>query len=162
MLGLVDVWRALQPYQSTNRYFCVCPVDQKVPFNLAWLSIIGPDIGVSTNSVTVLASYYYLPDFYHSDPPQSDPQMRRGAEVTHPSQKLMVECMALSGNEGYDPYFGPDDLDVHPQGHGSGRLTGLFVDGRVALLKWAQWLYDPLLVPGSQPDWSSLSWTDFQ
>ncbi len=57
VLGLVHVWRALQPYLSTNRSFCVCPADQRVPFNIAWFIVIGPAIGLSTNAITVPSSY---------------------------------------------------------------------------------------------------------
>jgi prepilin-type N-terminal cleavage/methylation domain-containing protein len=164
MLGMVDVWRTLQPYLSTNRSFCVCLADQAVPWNIAWVSIIGPSIGATTNEITVPSSYYYLPGFWHSDPPQSVLQARRITEVTHPSQKLMVQCFALSGNKSLDPFYGPGELTVRPQGHGPDRLTGVFVDGHSAILKWSQWLWDPELDQNIclSPCWSSLGWTDFQ
>ncbi len=157
LLGLVHIWRALQPYLSTNRSFCVCPADQRVPFNIAWFSVIGPAIGVNTNAITVPSSYYYLPDFYHSDPPRCLPQGRRWREVTYPSQKLMVQCMALRRCD----RFVNNGFSIFSQAHGSGRLTGLFVDGRSALLKWSEWRRDPRIPAGYEVDWSSLGWRDF-
>ena len=94
MLGLVDVWKALQPYLSTNRSFLVCPADVGGPANLAWL-------GSSGDPANVLAdSYYYIPCFTHTDPPH-DPSsgptvaVRWRSEVTHPSQKAMILCCAM-------------------------------------------------------------------
>src|ERR1019366_6184844 len=50
MLGLVDVWKALQPYLSTNRSFCVCLADQGGPANLAWLKSSGDPANVLASS----------------------------------------------------------------------------------------------------------------
>jgi prepilin-type N-terminal cleavage/methylation domain-containing protein len=159
MLGLVDVWRMRQPYLTTNRSFCVCLADQGGPFNITWVSLIGPLINRTTNEIIVPSSYYYIPGFYHTDPPQSVPHLRRRTEVTHPSQKLMIFCCALSGAKSLNEI---DGLAAYPQGHGQGRLTGLFLDGHSADLKWSQWLWDPKIPKGAAQDWSSLAWTDFQ
>src|SRR5271154_6451485 len=37
MLGLVDVWAALQPYLSTNSSFLICKADLGGPADIAWL-----------------------------------------------------------------------------------------------------------------------------
>ena len=157
-LGLVDVWLTLQPCLSTNRAFCVCRADRGGPYNLLLLQ----STGAPTNVLP--SSYYYIPGFYHSDPPQSNPGVRRRAEVTHPSQKVMIVCCALpAGNDAaVINELNTDGADVWPQGHGPGAFTVLFVDGHAAYLKWRKWLSDPLLGSGGYNDWSSLGWTDFQ
>ena len=157
-LGLVDVWQTLQPYLSTNRAFCVCRADRGGPYNLLMLN----STGAPTNVLP--SSYYYIPGFYHSDPPQSNPGVRRRAEVTHPSQKVMIVCCALpAGNDAaVINLLNTDGADVWPQGHGPGAFTVLFVDGHAAYLKSRKWLSDPHLGSGSYDDWSSLGWTDFQ
>jgi len=50
MLGLVDVWKALQPYLTTNRSFLVCLADQGGPANLAWLRSSGDPANVFASS----------------------------------------------------------------------------------------------------------------
>ena len=154
-LMVVDVWTFLQPYLSTNRTFCVCLADRAGPFNIAWLSVPGFNLGLTTNQITVPSSYEYFMGFCHSDPAQSNLQVRRRTEVTYPSQKMMMICDAL----GSASEINGDWID--PQGHGNGRFTGLFVDGRSAYLKWSQWLTDPK-ASGNGLEWASLGWTDFR
>ena len=158
MIGLVDVWQTLHPYLSTNRAFCVCRADQGGPFNLLWLKSIGD----STNNV-LPSSYYFIPGFYHSDPPASVQGGRRRVEVTHPSQKVMVVCCALKAgnNTALINAMNTGSGNVWPEAHGSGAFTALFVDGHAAYRKWKQWLWDPHLSASSYNDWSSLGWTDF-
>jgi prepilin-type processing-associated H-X9-DG protein len=157
MLGLVDVWQTLNPYLSTNRAFCVCRADKGGPFNLLWLA------STAASTDVLPSSYYYIPGFYHTDPPQSDPGVRRRAEVTHPAQKVMVVCCALNSgnNAAVLNAMNAGSGNVWPDGHGSGAFTVLFVDGHAAYRKWGQWLWDPLLPSSSYNDWSSLGWTDF-
>jgi prepilin-type N-terminal cleavage/methylation domain-containing protein len=159
-MSLVDVWWLLQPYLTTNRSFCVCPADRGGPFNVTWVRVYGGSIGLTTNQITVPSSYWYLPGLYHSDPPSIQLQVRRVTEVTHPSQKLMTICFALSGIKSWSEINGGS---VDPQGHGRGRLTGLFVDGHSAYMQWSQWLWDPKLDRNNSGcDWASLGWTDVQ
>ena len=98
IVGLVDVWRMLQPYLTTNRSFCVCLADRAIPFSIAWVSTIGPTYGINTNEITVPSSYYYIPGFYHTDPPQCVLHVRQRTEIAHSSQKVMIICQAVSGN----------------------------------------------------------------
>jgi prepilin-type N-terminal cleavage/methylation domain-containing protein/prepilin-type processing-associated H-X9-DG protein len=155
-LGLVEVWLTLQPYLSTNRAFCVCRADRGGPYNLSILN----STGAPTNVLP--SSYYYIPGFYHTDPPESNPGVRRRAEVTHPSQKVMIVCCALpAGNDATLLSDLNGSADVWPQGHGSDAFTVLFVDGHAAYLKWTKWLWDPRFTPNYYHDWSSLGWTDF-
>jgi hypothetical protein len=153
LVGTVDIWRALQPYVTTNRSFSVCPADWTGGSNIPWLNSIGEPTNV------LASSYYYIPGFYNSDPPQSLPQVRRTAEVSHPSQKVMIICDAVSG---------PQDLVTFlnasfsfGQGHGPGSFDVLFVDAHAAYLNQSKWLRDPNLLSDAAKDWASLSWTDF-
>ena len=158
MVGLVDIWQSLHPYLSTNRAFCVCRADQGGPFNLVLLK----STGISTNGV-LPSSYYYIPGFYQSDPPQSNPGVRRRAEVTHPSQKVMVICCALKAgnNTALINAMNSGNGNVWPEAHGPGAFTVSFVDGHAAYRKWKQWLWDPRIPVSDYNDWSSLGWTDF-
>lgn len=158
IVGLVDVWRSLQPYLTTNRSFCVCLADRAVPFNIAWVSAIGPTYGINTSEIKVPSSYYYIPGFYHTDPPQCVLHVRQRSEVTHPSQKMIIICEAVSGVKNLNDI--PGSM-FDPAGHGQGRLTGLLVDGHSKLLKLSQWLRDPNIPSSMAPDWSRLLWIDF-
>jgi len=62
LVGLVDVWRSLQPYVSTNRSFCVCLADWSGGSDIPWLSSLGEPTNVTASS------YYYIPAFYYGDP----------------------------------------------------------------------------------------------
>jgi prepilin-type N-terminal cleavage/methylation domain-containing protein len=161
-MTLVDVWPMLQPYLTTNQAVCVCPADQGGPFNIAWVRE-DSSLDLTTNQIPVPSSYWYLSGLWHTDPPSSLSHGRLITEATHSAQKLVADCCALRGkNDGEIN----DEGGFDPQGHGPGRLTGVFVDGHSALLKYSQWLYDPkLLLPPDNGncgnDWSSLSWTDF-
>jgi prepilin-type N-terminal cleavage/methylation domain-containing protein len=125
--------------------------------NLRQLGLAMALLSLTTNQITVPCSYWYLPGFYHSDPPQSNLQVRRMTEVTYPSQKLMIICSALSGIKSESEINGGW---IDPQGHGPGRLTGLFVDGHSAYLNWSQWLADPKLPNNEGLDWARLGWVD--
>jgi len=111
-------------------------------------------------------SYYLIPGFYHSDPPESIEQVRRRTEVTRPAQKLMIWCLALNRIQdlnGLDiPGYNYNSLNGWPQAHGPGAFTGLFVDGHSAYLKYSKWLEDPRLHYDQAFDWSRLGWADFQ
>jgi prepilin-type N-terminal cleavage/methylation domain-containing protein/prepilin-type processing-associated H-X9-DG protein len=157
-LGLVDVWRAMQPYLTTNRSFLLCPADLGGPANLTWMLAQG-DV-TSATRVTVMDSYYYFPGFTSSDPPQFNPQVRRLAEVTHPSQKLVIACCALK--DAQDVSNMVNSYTNWTQGHGPDSFTVLFVDGHAAHLNWTKWLWDPKAqARGAAKAWASLGWTDF-
>ncbi len=157
MVGMVDVWHTLHPYLSTNRAFCVCRADRGGPFN----HVILKSTGIATNNV-LPSSYYYIPGFYHADPPNFVPKARRRTEATNPAGKVMVVCCALpAGNN--TPLINAltsGGANVWPEAHGKEAFTVLFVDGHAAYRKWKQWRLDPKL-GGMYNDWSSLSWVDF-
>ncbi len=81
---------------------------------------------------------------------------RRLGEVTHPSQKCVIQCEALgSRNEiygtGFDGYA-----------HGPKAKPFLFVDGHARFLPRRSQFMDPRIPPEIQsPDWASLDWIDF-
>ena len=164
MLGLVEVWQALQPYLTTNRPFCVCPADEGGPANLAWLESSGDPTNV------LASSYYYIPGFTHTDPPHNanngpPMELRRRAEATHPSQKAMIICLAMKGKNDVLSIrsISSTVTNLWPQGHGPSSFTVLFVDGRSAYVNWHRWIIDPLLeIGGDAEDWSRLGWSDFQ
>ena len=158
MCGLVYVWQA---FRTTNSAFMVCRSDRGGPFNLTFLEAAG----VPTNNL-MASSYYYLPGFYHTDPPASVASARRLAEVTHPSQKAMVACCALpsGNNSALMTAMQNSATNIWPQAHGVNAFTALFVDGHAKYEKWTAWLWDPLIDSDGDKyiDWSSLGWADFQ
>jgi prepilin-type N-terminal cleavage/methylation domain-containing protein/prepilin-type processing-associated H-X9-DG protein len=159
MLGLVDVWQAVQPCLSTNRSFCVCLADEGGPANIAWLRSSGDPANV------LASSYYYIPGFTHRDPPESPIlQVRRRPEVTHPAQKVMILCCAMKDKNDVLSSVSISSTVTNdwPQGHGPSSFTVLFVDGHAAYLNWHKWLLDPLLeAEDAAEDWSRMAWTDF-
>ena len=162
MLGLVDVWQALQPYLTTNRTFLICHADEGGPANIAWLKSSGEPTNVLADS------YYYIPGFTYTDPPHPTSlqmEVRHRREVTHPSQKAMVVCCAMQNqNDVLSSVTLSDTVNsLWPQGHGPASFTVLFVDGRAQYLNWKKWLYEPVLAAADDAeDWSSMEWTDFQ
>jgi prepilin-type N-terminal cleavage/methylation domain-containing protein/prepilin-type processing-associated H-X9-DG protein len=157
MCGLVYVWQA---FRTTNSAFMVCRSDRGGPFNLTFLEAAG----VPTNNL-MASSYYYLPGFYHTDPPASVASARRLAEVTHPSQKAMVACCALpsGNNSALMKEMQSSGTNIWPQAHGVNAFTILFVDGHAKYEKWTAWLWDPAIDSDNYDyvDWSGLGWADF-
>jgi prepilin-type N-terminal cleavage/methylation domain-containing protein len=148
-VALLDSWSLLQPYLSTNRGILICAADayRGGPYNIAY----APNWGVTSSLITVPSSYLYYFGFYNTDPPGSQPAVRRVIEVTYPSEKLVIECNA-SSREGLDLF-----------GHGPGVFPALFVDGHSANLHLSQWLRDPKIAsPNAGWEWASLGWADFQ
>ncbi len=157
LVSISDVWLLLNSYVRTNASFYVCPADVG-PFNVLYLKLSGSlqTPPATTNDLSVASSYFYYYGFYHSDPPASAAAQRRSGEVTHPSQKCVVQCEALSGrNEingtGFDGYA-----------HGRKAKTFLFIDGHGRFLPRRSQCVDPRIPPGVQsPDWAGLDWSDF-
>jgi prepilin-type N-terminal cleavage/methylation domain-containing protein len=160
---LQGLWPMLQPYLTTNPAVLVCPADVGGPFNIALKQI---DPSVTTKPITVPSSYFDVPGFWHTDPPFSEDHVRLMTDVTHPTQKMLTDCAALAGIKDGELDIGGSVDNFQPQGHGKGRLTGVFVDGHSAFVAWSQWQYDPkLLLPpdNGNPgvDYSGLYWADF-
>ncbi len=157
LMSISDVWLLLNPDLRTNAAFYVCPADIG-PFNVLYLTLSGslqiPP--ATTNDLSVASSYFYYYGFYHSDPPPGGAAQRRLGEVTHPSQKCVVQCEALSSRHeikgtGFDGYA-----------HGRKAKTFLFVDGHAKFLPRRAQRVDPRIPAGVQsPDWAGLDWIDF-
>jgi len=93
--------------------------------------------------------------FCQSDPPLSIPGQRRLGEVTHPCQKIVIQCEALAG---------PNDIKggVDSHGHGATVLSMLFVDQHARFMPRRAQQFDPRVPQGpSRSDWAGLDWSDF-
>jgi prepilin-type N-terminal cleavage/methylation domain-containing protein len=156
-LTISDVWLLLQPFIGTNASFYVCPCDTG-PFNVLYAkrsgSLLHPPL--TTNDLSVASSYYYYVGFCQSDPPLSTPAQRRLGEVTHPCQKVVVHCEALSSpNE-----ISGMGFDGHA--HGAAAKTFLFVDSHARFLFRRAQQLDPRVPSGmNRSDWAGLDWIDF-
>lgn len=158
LMSISDVWLLLNPALRTNASFYVCPADIG-PFNVLYLELAGPlqVPPATTNDLSVASSYFYYYGFYHTDPPASTTAHRRLGEVTHPSEKCVVQCEALGSRSeikgaGFDGYA-----------HGPKAKTFLFVDGHARFLPRRAQLVDSRIPPGVQsPDWAGLDWIDFR
>ncbi|HEY5912795.1 MAG TPA: type II secretion system protein [Verrucomicrobiae bacterium] len=157
LMSISDVWFLLNPELRTNASFYVCPADTG-PFNVLYLALSGSlqTPPATTNDLSVASSYFYYYGFYHSDPPSGPAGQRRLGEVTHPSQKCVVQCEALGNRKeiegtGFDGYA-----------HGSKAKTFLFVDGHARFLPRRSQRVDPRIPPNVQsPDHAGLDWIDF-
>ena len=92
--------------------------------------------------------------FYHQDPPTSTVAARRRlCEVAHPSQKVIVNCQAISDQKQIS------GTSFNGEAHGYQATTWLFVDGHAHFLHWRQLISDPWQTePGW--NWSGLDWAD--
>ncbi len=157
LMSISDVWLLLNPELGTNASFYVCPADSG-PFNVLYLELSGSlqTPPATTTDLSVASSYFYYYGFYHSDPAASLAGQRRLGEVTHPSQKCVVQCEALSSRKeirgtGFDGYA-----------HGPKAKTFLFVDGHARFLPRRSQRIDPRIPSDVQsPDHAGLDWIDF-
>jgi len=155
IMSLSDVWVMLSPTIPTNGSCYVCPVDTG-PFNFLLVQLSGPLFSppLTTNDVAVASSYFYLDAFYHANPPGSPVlSQRRLSDVTHPSQKVIVSCQAISDRSQIS------GMSFAGEAHGSRTTTWLFVDGHAQFLPWSRLAVDPR---ETQPgwNWSGLDWAD--
>jgi prepilin-type N-terminal cleavage/methylation domain-containing protein/prepilin-type processing-associated H-X9-DG protein len=154
-MSISDVWALLNPIVRTNASFYVCPADTG-PFNVLYLTLAGSSLTppLTTNDLSVPSSYYYYAGFYYSPLPPANPAQRHLSEVTHPSQKAVLDCEAVSGRNQIH------GKDFSGEAHGSQANTILFVDGHARFLPWRAQIPDPYQVQPGQ-DWSGLDWIDF-
>ena len=157
VMSLADLWRLLNPFIATNASFYVCTAD-KGPFNVVWVRLSGPLWNLRTNDLVVASSYWYYPAFYYDGPPPGTVKQRRLTEVTRPSQKLVLDCSAMSNQKGLNEI---DGGWISPAGHGKRAGSFLFVDGHSKFLPWRQLLRDPRLTVNHGWDWAGLDWADF-
>jgi prepilin-type N-terminal cleavage/methylation domain-containing protein/prepilin-type processing-associated H-X9-DG protein len=147
-------WLLLNPYIRTNSHCYLCPADAG-PYNVAWIRVAGPSMSppLTTNDLALACSYYYSDSFDHASSGSLSP--RRAVEVSHPSQKLIVACQAISSPSQISSSGG---CDFHM--HGYQASTYLFVDGHVKLLHARDLLADPRQTHVNCWNWSGLDWTD--
>lgn len=157
-MGFIDAWRLLHPYTSTNGSFYLCPADRG-PANFV---IVRPwtGLGIKTHDLPFPNSYWYWVAFWAEgrDFSSLTPRRRSVNEVTYPSQKIIMDCEAISARKGKDEVS--DGEYYTPQAHGKERFPTLFVDGHGSNTRWSNILPDP-----KGPDgWGmgSLSWADVQ
>ncbi len=157
LMSISDVWLLLNHELGTNASFYVCRADIG-PFNVLYVQLSGSlqTPPATTTDLSVASSYFYYYGFFHSDPPAGVAGQRRLGEVTHPSQKCIVQCEALSSRReikgtGFDGYA-----------HGPKAKSFLFVDGHARFLPRRSQRVDPRIPSDIQsPDHAGLDWIDF-
>jgi prepilin-type N-terminal cleavage/methylation domain-containing protein len=142
-MPMVDVWKLLNDYVSTNnRAFFRCPSDRgrgggaNLELIIYWAEKgFYPYYGVKTNDLLFPNSYYYFAQFYDTDD-GSTPAVRRVSEVGFPAQKALCGCFGSAPGQPYDVYI----LDqIRPTtGHGTKGLSLLFVDGHSQFANYAR------------------------
>lgn len=155
-MSVSDVWRLLNSVITTNTTFYVCPADVG-PFNVIFTQEDGPNWSspLTVKELSVPSSYWYFPGFYNNSPENTMIEQRHLKEVTHPSQKALINCLAI-GNRNQ---IQGDVVDA--QAHGIDSETFLFVDGHARFLAGREWSHDPEVPPGFGWDWAGLDWIDF-
>ena len=161
-MGFIDFFTLIHPYVNTNGSFFLCPLD-KGPYNVvtftpgsgsAWIGALDP------KKLPFPTSYWYAPAF-HTDIRTSfvgDPKVRFTHEVHFPSQKVVVECMAMSSRDDYKKAAGGP---LATMAHGPTRRNYLFVDGHSANLSWEKRRFDERTAIGYGWNWANLDWQDF-
>ena len=125
-MPLVDLLKLLNPYISTNdRPFFLCPADEGKGWNMQWIALNGPSLGITTKQLLFPCSYFYFIQFYTGG---VGLQARRASEVVYPTRKVIGECFASKlGTVPVDStgiYVSPNS-----GAHGNHGLSLLFVDG---------------------------------
>lgn len=158
-MGFVDFFNLIHPYVQTNGLFFLCPTD-KGPFNI---SVFGPGGwwagSLATNKLPFPSSYWYAPAFHlgASIGTIGNPKPRFPREVAFPTQKVLVECMALGNRR--DILQG----DVALTGaHGKDRRNYLFADahGENRNRLFRRW--DTRLPSDYGFNWNNLDYEDFR
>jgi len=155
-MSVSDIWLLLNPYIRTNASFYVCPADTG-PLNVLFATTFGSGLTppLTTHDLSVASSYYYYIGFCQSDPPLSIPGQRRLGEVTHPCQKIALQCEGLAS---------PSEIQggVDGHAHGTSAMSLLFVDAHARFMPRRAQQFDPRVPQGShRSDWAGLDWSDF-
>ena len=126
----IDVWRLLDPYISTHGSFYLCPAD-KGPANFT-LAHQSPSYFISPKDLPFPNSYWYWVAFWAtgSNLTSLTPRQRSVSEVRYPSQKVIMDCEAISSRNDSSQVNSGGYL---PQAHGKGRWPTLFVDGHASI-----------------------------
>ncbi len=150
-LSFRDFYLLMLPYLPTNATFYRCPTDVG-PMNVA----MAKAHGVPTNTLPMLASYWYMPGLAHvSTKANFTPKQHSLASVTYPSQKFFGMCLGMAGQKDVNGLF------INPQSHGVNKWNELFGDGHAALINRRQIRTDPNAFRGAS-DWSSPGWRDVE
>ena len=147
-MEFIDVWTLLNPYVSTNGSFYLCPADRG-PANF---TILQPwtSLAIRTNNLPFPNSYWYWMAFWAkgSDFASLVPQQRFVSEVRYPSQKVIMDCQAISNTK--DPGQNNPGNSYLPQAHGKGRWPTLFVDGHASITWYPIYAPNGELVGGTR------------
>lgn len=150
-LSFRDFYLMMLPYLPTNAAFYRCPTD-KGPMNL----VMAKAHGVPTNTLPMLASYWYMPGLAHNSTRANfTPKQHSLASVTYPSQKFFGICLGMAGKQDVNGLF------INPQSHGAKKWNELFGDGHAGLINVRQIRPDPNAYQGAA-DWSSPGWRDVE
>ena len=140
-MPMVDVWRLLNPYVSTNhRAFFHCPADRGRGggANFELITYWGGDYaGLRTNDLFCPNSYNYYAQFYSKDDEQV-PKARHTSEVRFPSQKALMSCFASAPGQPVASWINGNAPMRSTTGHGTNGLSLLFVDGHSKFAKFTQ------------------------
>jgi prepilin-type N-terminal cleavage/methylation domain-containing protein len=133
-MPLVDLLKLLNPYISTNsRPFFLCPADQGNGWNMQWIALNGPSLGMTTNELLFPCSYFYFRQFYTDD----SVQVRHQSEVSYPTRKVIGECFASKLRavpiDSTGIYISPNS-----GAHGNNGLSLLFVDGHSQFARYIE------------------------
>jgi prepilin-type N-terminal cleavage/methylation domain-containing protein/prepilin-type processing-associated H-X9-DG protein len=131
-LEFVDIWTLMNPYLSTNRSFLVCPLD-KGPA----LVLLAQVFGLKTNEVPAASYMYFSWQFTLAQNGSVFPRQRFVSEVTYPSQKISMACVAIRTRKEIQ------GLDIAPIAHSTKGYNCLFVDGHSSLVPLAKVRIDP-------------------
>ena len=125
---LVDVLNLMNPYISTNnKSFFPCPSDVGLGWNYEFVLTVKP-AGITTNQLLFPCSYGYYVDFYNP------PKPHKMSAVTHPTQKTIMPCFAVSVP---GVFFNVDLNPPADSAHGKG-MDFLFVDGHAQFALFTQ------------------------
>lgn len=129
---LVDEWRLLNPYVSTNqKALFLCPADNpKSAWNIKTATTRGL---IDPKKLLFPSSYYPYLQFYMNDcqtPSLCNPMVRHYTEVRYPSQKVIITC--YTGTDyAMDTRYKTDSAAAHGKG-----LNWLFSDGHVEFIPY--------------------------
>ena len=130
-MPMVDVWKLLNSYVSTNnRAFFRCPADRGRGggANFELITFWGGNYGgLRTNDLFCPNSYNYYAQFYNQD--TGGLRVRRVQEVRFPTQKAMVACSASAPGQPFSSWINGNAPMRSTTGHGTNGLSLLFVDG---------------------------------
>ena len=134
-MPIVDLLKLVNPYISTNsRPFFLCPADEGKGWNMQWIALNGPSLGIAIKDLLFPCSYFYFRQFYTDN---GVLQARHGSEVVYPTRKVLGECFA--SRVGVVP-VDSTGIYVSPNSgaHSTKGISVLFVDGHAQLARYIE------------------------